>query len=398
MNDTKRLKSMKPNFREYIQYYLTDFEWLIILVCLWFPAQRTKYFLSRYSFSQTRIMLQSVRDLHCLDIEIYPLERKHYYRWREVLATSQETIGINVSCRDREALSKWLADYIEHYKNGKIVGRGTPALGYTKSIQTTLNLLHTYEENNSTSAHIRREIDDGFGNLIRANGKSRLFEDLFVLCQEEFISFSDIEYAYGSLANDTAATDIDKLRNNRAIILSLTVLFNRDVNSMWEKLLPNVEKGAESPSSVALPSQIDKHPKTTNAELANDDEDNPDAYLGLRIADNKQIYFGEILLPFKRDTQEIKLIKYLIRRKEKPSYRDNIIEEVLKYKNNAKETPKYPIKGMRGIKRGPKKGFNRRKRDRFRKLVQEVSKKLAAVNLMIDTSEKRCVKIKTVEK
>ena len=388
---------MKPNLSEYIQYYLTDFEWLIILSLLW-KSLGTKHFLSHYSFSETREKLQSVRDLSCLDVEIYPLERKHYRRWKEILGTSQEGVGIKASCKDREALSKWLADYIEHYRNGKIIGRGTPALGYIKSLQTTLNLLHTYEENNGTSAYIRKEIDDGFGNVIRANSRSRLFEDLFVLGQEEFVSFSDIEYAYGTLSNDTAATDIDKLRNNRAIILSLTVLFNRDVNSMREKLLPNVKNEAESPSSVALPAQIDEQHKTASAELPNDDEDNPDAYLGLRIADNKQIYFGEILLPFKRDTQEIKLIKYLIRRKEKPSYRDNIIEEVLKYKNNAKETPKYPIKGMRGIKRGPKKGFNRRKRDRFRKLVQEVSKKLAAVNLMIDTSEKRCVKIKTVEK
>ena len=389
---------MRPNFNEYIQYYLTDFEWLIILACLWFPAQRTKYFLSRYSFSQTQIMLQSVRDLHCLDIEIYPLERKHFYRWKGVLGTSQEAVGINVSCRDREALSKWLADYIEHYKNGKIIGRGTPALGYIKSIQTTLNLLHTYEENNETSAYIRREIDDGFGNLIRANSRSRLFEDLFVLGQEEFISFSDIEYAYGTLSNDTAATDIDKLRNNRAIILSLTVLFNKDVNSMWEKLLPNVKNEAESPSSVPLSPQTDERHKTANADLPNDDEDNLDAYLGLRIEDNKQIYFGEMLLPFKGGTKEIKLIKYLIRRKEKPSYRDNIIEDVLKYKNEEKHAPKYQRNRILGIKRGPKKGFNRRKRDRFRKLVQEVIKKLAKTNVTIDTSEKRCIKLKIVEK
>ncbi len=387
---------MKPNFNEYIQYYLTDFEWLIILACLWKPFG-PKHFLSRYSYSETEELLQTVRNLPCLDIEIYPLERKHYYRWKEILSTSQEAVGISVRCRNREQLSKWTATYIEHYKQGKIIGRGTFAFGYQKSIRETLKLLHTYEENNGTSAYIRREIDDGSGNLIRANNRSRLFEDLFILGKQEFISFSDIEYAYGSLSSAKAATDIENLRNNRAIILSLSILFNRDVNSMWKKLLPDIVKLKTSvPIQVQPVVKPDLFP--SNNGLPSAEEDNPDAYLGLRIVDNKQIYFGDKLLPFKKNTKEITLIKYLIRCQDKPAYRDNIIDDVLKYKNNAKETPKYPVNRVQGLKRGPKKGFNRRKRDRFRKLVQEVSEKLAVVNLTLDTSEKRCVKIKTVEK
>ena len=165
---------MRANLDEYIQYYLTDFEWLIILACLWKPVG-TKYFFSHYSLQDTEQQLQSIKNSPCLDLEIYPLERKHYHRWKEVLGTSKNGVGINVSCKDVAKLEKWVLAYIEHYQQGKIIGRGTPALGYKKSMQATLNLLHTYEENNGTSAYIRREIDDGSGNIIRANSRSRLF-------------------------------------------------------------------------------------------------------------------------------------------------------------------------------------------------------------------------------
>lgn len=46
----------------------------------------------------------------------------------------------------------------------------------------------------------------------------------------------------------------------------------------------------------------------------NEGEDGPNSYLGLHIVDSNKIYFEDKLLPFKKNTKEIKLIKYLIRR------------------------------------------------------------------------------------
>ncbi len=294
MRNTKRLKSMKPNFSEYIQYYLTDFEWLIVLACLW-NSLGTKYFLSRYPLQETEQQLQSIKNLPSLDLKIYPLECKHYHRWKDILGTSREGTGINVSCKDWKQLLNWVTDYIEYYKNTKIRGTGLLAFRYSKSMHATLNLLDQYEDEFGESIVLSREVDDGNGNILKANDKSRLFEDLFVLGQKGFVNFTNLEYAYAIPQTKQARTDIESIRNSKQqLTISLSMLLKEPINDIENKLFPS---SSQQKAITALPAPYNKFEiKRTNP---------------LDVKTTSIFYEGK-KLNFKYNTQEYRLLECLI--------------------------------------------------------------------------------------
>lgn len=285
---------MTKNLDEYIQYYLTDFEWLIVLACLWKPVG-TKHFLSRYSLQETEQQLQSISNIPCLGLKIYPLERKHYHRWQEVLGTSKNGVGINASCKDREELSNWVADYIKHYRNTKIRATGLLAFRYSKSMHATLNLLDQYEDEFGENIVLSREVDDGNGNILKANDKSRLFEDLFVLGQKGFINFTNLEYAYAIPQINQARTDVESIRNSKQqLTISLSILLKEPIRDVENKLFPS---SSEQKAITALPAPYNKFEiKRTNP---------------LDVKTTSIFYDGK-KLNFKYNTQPYRLLELLI--------------------------------------------------------------------------------------
>ena len=223
------------------------------------------------------------------------------------MGTSREGVGINVSCKDREQLSKWLTDYIEHYKNGKIIGIGNATFKYVKSMENTLDFLDKCENIYGNSIVIEREIDEGNGNILKANKNSRLFEDLFVLGQKGFINFTNIEYAYAIPQTRQARTDIEAINNSKQqLVLSLSILLKEKISDIENKLFPS---SSQQKAITALPAPYNKFEiKRTNP---------------LDVKTTSIFYEGK-KLNFKYNTQPYRLLETLISRAETISQQNAI--------------------------------------------------------------------------
>ena len=311
---------MKPNFSEYIQYYLTDFEWLIILACLWKPLG-PKHFLSRYNLPKTFELLQNLRGLSFLDVQIFPLERRHYYRWKDVLRIQEDrknAVGVNAYCKDVPLLEKWVKNYIEYYKNGKILGLGDFAMNYPMSLQSTRQLLKQYKQyNNGLNAIIQRETDFGNGKILKVRKNSRLFEDLYILATRNIINFTAVNYSYNitktqKTENNTPASDILP-----QLILSLSVCF--DVETSKKQRIEMAGQTPQRTEKEILPIQKKIRKKEEPINSLIDKDNTEDLYKRFKSERENpfdikttSIFYDGKKLNFKYNTQPYRLLELLI--------------------------------------------------------------------------------------
>ena len=181
---------MGKNSKEYTQYYLTDFEWLIILSLLQRPKEKHT-FVSLFFPQEIRQQLQSILSLSCLDIQI-----------NNTSSTYKEGIKIDVSCKDISIMETWLTNYIQYYKNEKIIGIGVVALKYRQSMESTLRLIETYKRYNKPSITIQREIEGEQDDIFSADENSRMFEDLFLLAKYGVVNIMSLKYTYTPLRHN----------------------------------------------------------------------------------------------------------------------------------------------------------------------------------------------------
>ena len=92
----------------------------------------------------------------------------------------------------------------------------------------------------------------------------------------------------------------------------------------------------------------------------------------------------------------MKLVKYLIKEKTKPSHRDDLMD-VIGLTAKKKKRKKFNMYDNDTI-RGPQPNIRKRSLDKLRHIITVVSNKLSDVKLTIIKTEKRCILLQKLDK
>ena len=278
---------MKLNSNEYIQYYLTDFEWLILFSLLQKPKEK-QTFISLFFPQEIKQQLQSILPLNCLDIQIHG----------NTSNPTEEGTKIEVSCKDISELETCLANYLQHYKNEKIVGTGDSSLKYRQSMKSTLNLLEIYKRRNEPSITIQREIEGEQDNIFSVDGNSRIFEDLFLLAQYGIINIIGLKYTY----------TLPRHNVRPKIIVSITISFASIMGKTDTLFIPPqllIESSSNPTASLPYPYNQFEIKRTNPADVS-----------------SERIYHNGKELELMPNKQEYRLLHLLVRFARPISYVD----------------------------------------------------------------------------
>lgn len=225
---------MKPNFNEYIQYYLTDLEWLIIYFLL-HKEQSTVSFCVFQSEKFLHKELENLLKSACLEMTFTPLTFKNIGKWKDEICIRRGDIIIEVKarCSDKVKLYKWVNDYVYHYQQSKIFS--PLSYDYRASLNTTLYSLQTKKDSSCLS--LSRDIM--VGNLLKPNGLC-FFEDLFILSQSGYIEFTDIRYTYKKHRKNLA--EEEALYNRWDINLQLSLKLLQNISTIKDALLTHSQE------------------------------------------------------------------------------------------------------------------------------------------------------------
>lgn len=381
-----------------MQHYLTKWE-LYVLFVEYLRFQQVNFSPAIYCF-KVRRQLATLREQSFFNTNpiITKEELEQISRTKNFKGTSLERGNVGVYFKDRKVFTQWLESYLTAYQTDELHSRREQFCSHEQSMCHTLDLLKQYAKINSKKILLKDTLNDMAGNTIRANERVRLYEDILVLVQKECLTVDDI-----ILNNPQILTDIGSKEETPLFSLRLTFL----------KRIGEIESFLRStPVYTNLPAE--EQPKTANidtqkileklnvlevkANFRNDDgEDDSNSYLGLRI-ENKKIYYENktIPLPFREGSKEMKLVKYLIKQKTKPSHRDDLMD-VIGLTAKKKKRKKFNIYDN-DTTRGPQPNIRKRNLDKLRHIITVVSNKLSDVKLTIIKTEKRCILLQKLDK
>lgn len=381
-----------------MQHYLTKWE-LYVLFVEYLRFQQVNFSPAIYCF-KVRRQLATLREQSFFNTNpiITKEELEKISRTKNFKGTSLERGNVGVYFKDRKIFTQWLDDLLAAYQTDELHSRREQFCSHEQSMRHTLDLLKQYAKINSKKILLKDTLNDMAGNTIRANERVRLYEDILVLVQKECLTVDDI-----ILNNPKIITDIGSKEETPLFSLRLTFL----------KPIEEIESFLRStPAYTSLPAE--EQPKAENidtkkileklnvlevkANFRNDDgEDDSNSYLGLRI-ENKKIYYENktIPLPFREGSKEMKLVKYLIKQKTKPSHRDDLID-VIGLTAKKKKRKKFNMYDN-DTTRGPQPNSRKRNVDRLRHIITVVSNKLSDVKLTIIKTEKRCILLQKLDK
>ena len=381
-----------------MQHYLTKWE-LYVLFVEYLRFQQVNFSPAIYCF-KVRRQLATLREQSFFNTNpiITKEELEKISRTKNFKGTSLERGNVGVYFKDRKLFTQWLDGLLAAYQTDELHSRREQFCSHEQSMRHTLDLLKQYAKINSKKILLKDTLNDMVGNTIRANERVRLYEDILVLVQKECLTVDDI-----ILNNPKILTDIGSKEETPLFSLRLTFL----------KPIEEIESFLRStPVYTNLPAE--EQPKEENidtkkileklnvlevkANFRNDDgEDDSNSYLGLRI-ENKKIYYENktIPLPFREGSKEMKLVKYLIKQKTKPSHRDDLID-VIGLTAKKKKRKKFNMYDNDTI-RGPQPNIRKRNVDRLRHIITVVSNKLSDVKLTIIKTEKRCILLQKLDK
>lgn len=381
-----------------MQHYLTKWE-LYVLFVEYLRFQQIPFSPAVYCFKARR-QLATLREQPFFNTnpETTKEEFEKISRTKKFKGTSLEHSNLGVYFRDRKLFTQWLESYLMAYQTDELHSRREQFCSHEQSMCHTLDLLKQYAKINSKKILLKDTLNDMAGNAIRANERVRLYEDILVLVQKDCLTVDDI-----ILNNPKILTDIGSKEETPLFSLRLTFL----------KRIGEIESFLRStPVYTNLPAE--EQPKTENidtqkileklnvlevkANFRNDDgEDDSNSYLGLRI-ENKKIYYENktIPLPFREGSKEMKLVKYLIKQKTKPSHRDDLMD-VIGLTAKKKKRKKFNMYDN-DTTRGPQPNIRKRNLDKLRHIITVVSNKLSDVKLTIIKTEKRCILLQKLDK
>ena len=381
-----------------MQHYLTKWE-LYVLFVEYLRFQQIPFSPAVYCFKARR-QLATLREQPFFNTnpETTKEEFEKISRTKKFKGTSLEHSNLGVYFRDRKLFTQWLESYLMAYQTDELHSRREQFCSHEQSMCHTLDLLKQYAKINSKKILLKDTLNDMAGNAIRANERVRLYEDILVLVQKDCLTVDDI-----ILNNPKILTDIGSKEETPLFSLRLTFL----------KRIGEIESFLRStPVYTNLPAE--EQPKTENidtqkileklnvlevkANFRNDDgEDGSNSYLGLRI-ENKKIYYENktIPLPFREGSKEMKLVKYLIKQKTKPSHRDDLMD-VIGLTAKKKKRKKFNMYDN-DTTRGPQPNIRKRNLDKLRHIITVVSNKLSDVKLTIIKTEKRCILLQKLDK
>ncbi len=381
-----------------MQHYLTKWE-LYVLFVEYLRFQQVNFSPAIYCF-KVRRQLATLREQSFFNTNpiITKEELEKISRTKNFKGTSLERGNVGVYFKDRKIFTQWLDGLLAAYQTDELHSRREQFCSHEQSMRHTLDLLKQYAKINSKKILLKDTLNDMAGNTIRANERVRLYEDILVLVQKECLTVDDI-----ILNNPKILTDIGSKEETPLFSLRLTFL----------KPIEEIESFLRStPVYTNLPAE--EQPKTENidtqkileklnvlevkANFRNDDsEDDSNSYLGLRI-ENKKIYYENktIPLPFREGSKEMKLVKYLIKQKTKPSHRDDLMD-VIGLTAKKKKRKKFNMYANDTI-RGPQPNIRKRNLDKLRHIITVVSNKLSDVKLTIIKTEKRCILLQKLDK
>lgn len=385
-------------FGDYMQHYLTKWE-LYVLFVEYLRFQQVNFSPAVYCF-KVRRQLATLREQPFFNTnpDTTKEEFEKISRIKKFKSTSLEHSNLGVYFRDRKIFAQWLEAYLTAYQTDELHSRREQFCSHEQSMCHTLDLLKQYAKINSKKILLKDTLNDMAGNTIRANERVRLYEDTLVLVQKECLTVDDI-----ILNNPKILTDIGSKEETPLFSLRLTFL----------KPIEGIESFLRStPVYTNLPAE--EQPKTENidtkkileklnvlevkANFRNDDsDDDSNSYLGLRM-ENKKIYYENktIPLPFREGSKEMKLVKYLIKQKTKPSHRDDLMD-VIGLTAKKKKRKKFNMYDN-DTTRGPQPNIRKRNLDKLRHIITVVSNKLSDVKLTIIKTEKRCILLQKLDK
>lgn len=322
-------------------------------------------------------------------------------RSKNFKGTSLEHSNLGVYFKDRNAFTQWLEDYLIAYQADELHSRREQFCSHEQSMRYTLDLLKQYAKINSKKILLKDTLNDMAGNTIQASERVRLYEDILVLVQKECLSVTDVILNNTKILIDTECKDVPPS-------FSLRLTFLKPIEEIESFLrntpvyanLPTEEQPkAENVDTQKILEKLNALEVKANSQ-SNDGEDDSNSYLGLRI-ENKKIYYEDktIPLPFRENSKEMKLITHLIKQKQKPSHRDDLMDVVgFTSKKNKKKRKKKNNMYYKDNNCGPQPNVRERNLDKLRHIIGVVSDKLSEVNLTIIKTEKRCILLSKSDK
>ena len=251
--------------------------------------------------------------------------------------------SVQLYCEDWDKFQCWVTAYLQAYQDGKLAPNGN-FLNAEKSEAEIKVLLEQYKELIGTHFTLEKSCRIG-EDILKVPSEVRIWEELLWLEQAGAVKLT--------LPQDEFTHNIEWLE-----------WLNVDVELLQEMI-------------VALSGSI--------------------FYSGIRITKNDLVYFGtKEIKKIKRNSDEFKLLKYLVEHKGEPVDR-NVIFKLLAYSNDVKEY-ETEHRALYGDKKSKDLSLEEYKTQRLRSLIRRIREKLGKNAPTITSSKKEGVALKPLIK
>ncbi len=331
-----------------MQHYLTKWEFYILFVQLrrFQNISVSMDIFKLHLYKQLGILRKQAFFHLCPQVTIEEIRQNFLAKTVKNIRPVESKV-MNIYFQDRKGLNVWLKEYLTDYKEDRLHSRRELFCCYEQSMQRTLALLKTYSNINSKKVLLKPEIDDGSGCAIRANTRTRLYEDILILMQGGYISVDDI-----FLDNSKVLTSLQNYSDSPSFSLRLSFLM--PIEKIEQALL-------QQP-----------------------------AYLGIRITEHNEVFFRDQKLEIASSAHlQITLLKFLCDNHGHSVTREAVYE-ALHFTSKSKKAPKHhnlyeddfdERTGTR--KKGPKSGIKKRYQDRLKNLIRQVLSKFPPKSIEI---------------
>ncbi len=295
-----------------MQHYLTKWE-LYVLFVEYLRFQQVNFSPAVYCFKARR-QLATLREQSFFNTNpiITKEELKKISRTKNFKGTSLERGNVGVYFKDRKAFAQWLEDYLVDYKADRLHTRRELFSTYRQSMRHTLDLLRSYSNINEKRIKLEPEIDDGEGNILRTNTRTRLYEDILFMIQHEYLSLNDV-----ILLNTNVLTDME---SKETPVFSTHLTFLKPIDEIETFVC-----------ATGVARRKDTKPKeqdeTSNTGIASPYNQFEIKRTNSKDAESEQIWHNNYPLDLKYGTILYNLLRFIIRQA-KPVTHTDILKNV----------------------------------------------------------------------